>query len=254
MKKTAILGAVAVLLVSTPAMAQEITASVGADYSKGEFGSGVDTSILVVPLSVRAAFDGFSLSVAIPYLEIDGAASVIGGGDGPIITDPDLVSQKRSGIGDVNVRASYTAFDLGGAEVNINGRAKLPTGSRAKRLSTGKFDYSGGIEIAATEGAVQPFAEVGYRMLGDPDGIELNNGFYGSAGAVVLLPGKLVGIASYDYVEASVDTVDDVHSLFGGLVIPASDRISFTTYGTAGLSNSAADWGVGVLLSLTLSR
>jgi hypothetical protein len=254
MKHLAFLGAAMALGFSTPAMAQQITASVGADLSEGEFGTGVDTSILVVPLSLRASFDKFSFSVTVPYLQIDGASSVVGGGDGPIITDPNLATDKRSGIGDVNVRASYNAFELGAAAVTLHGRAKLPTGSTAKRLSTGEFDYSGGIEIAATEGTVQPFAEVGYRVLGDPTGVELKDGLYGSAGALVMLPGKFIAIANYDYVAASVDTVDDVHSLFGGLVIPAGDRLSVTTYGTAGLSNSAADWGAGVLLSLNFGR
>jgi hypothetical protein len=238
---------------SAPAFAQDVTVSTGVDYSEGDFGSDIDTTILVVPFSVRTNFDGFSLTVTVPYLEIDGSTSVIGGGDGPIITDPDVTEANRSGIGDVNVRASLDLVDLGGAELSANGRIKIPTGSTSKGLSTGELDFAGGFELAATEGVVQPFGEIGYRVLGDPDGFDLENGFYGSAGAIVLFPGNLVGIASYDYVEASTSTIDDTHSLFGGLVIPASDRLSLTTYGTAGLSDSAADWGVGVLLSLKLS-
>lgn len=239
-------------LASTPVVGQEVTVSTGVDYSQGDFGSDVDTSILVVPFSLRANFEGLTLTATVPYLEIDGSTSVIGGGDGPIITDPDITEAKRSGIGDVNLRASVDLVDLGMAELSANGRVKLPTGSKSKGLSTGEVDFAGGLELAATQGVVQPFGEIGYRVLGDPEGFDLQNGIYGSAGAIVLFPGNLVGIASYDYVEASSSTIDDTHSLFGGLVIPASDQLSLTTYGTAGLSESAADWGVGILLSLKL--
>ncbi|MGY6552731.1 MAG: hypothetical protein ACXIT4_12695 [Erythrobacter sp.] len=164
------------------------------------------------------------------------------------------MSARRGGLGDVNLRASYNAFDLGNAAVTFHGRAKIPTGSRAKSLSTGEFDYSGGVEVAATTGTIQPFAEVGYRVLGSPEGLQLRDGFYGTAGAIFMLPSNLIAIASYDFVERSVDTIPDVHSLFGGLVIPATDRINLTTYGTAGLSDSAADWGAGIMVSLTLNR
>lgn len=242
----------AAFFASSPAFAQEVTVSAGADYSEGDFGTGIDTTILVLPFSLRADFNDFALTVTVPYLQIDGSTSVIGGGDGPIIGDPDVTEANRSGIGDVNVRGQIDLFDLGGVELTANGRVKIPTGSRSKGLSTGELDFAGGIEVAATKGVIQPFGEVGYRVLGDPEGFDLENGFYGSAGAIVLFPGKIVGIASYDYVEASISTIDDVHSLFGGLVIPATDQLTLTTYGTAGLSDSAADWGLGVLLSLRI--
>lgn len=252
MKNLAIIGALAATCFALPTAAQDVTFSTGVDYSEGEFGSGVDTSILVVPMSISTRFDGFSVSVSVPYLEIDGSSSVVGGGDGPIITDPNLADTKRSGIGDVSVRARYDMFDLGGVQLSASGRVKLPTGSSADRLSTGETDFSGALELAATQGAIQPFGEIGYRILGDPDGIDLQNGIYGSAGALILLPANFVAIASYDYVEASSTAIDDTHSVFGGLVIPASERLSLTTYGTLGLSESAADWGAGILLSFKL--
>lgn len=238
---------------SSPVLAQDVTVSTGVDYSEGDFGTDIDTSILVVPLTMRAKFDKLTISAAIPYIEINGSSSVAGGGEGPIIVDPDLADTKRSGIGDLSLRARYDLIDFGPAELAIDGRVKLPTGSRAKRLSTGETDFSAGVEVAATRGVVQPFAELGYRVLGDPEGVELNNGIYGSAGAIALFPGSVAAIASYDYVEASVDTVGDSHSLFGGLVIPVGSRLDLTTYGTAGLSDAAPNWGVGVLLSFKLA-
>lgn len=246
--------ALAVAFVASPVAAQSITVSTGVDYSEGDFGTDTDTSVLVVPLSVRSTWDKFSISASIPYLEIDGSSSVVGGSAGPIVIDPTAPAAKRSGIGDLSIRLRYEVLDLGGAALSVNGRTKIPTGSRTKGLSTGEFDYSGGFELAATTGVIQPFAEIGYRVLGDPDGIELENGFYGSIGTSVLMGGGVVGIASYDYVASSVNTIEDTHSLFAGIVLPVSNMLSLTGYGTAGLSDSAADYGVGLLLSLKLNN
>lgn len=245
--------ALAAAFIASPAVAQSITVSTGVDYSEGDFGTDTDTSVLVVPLSVRSSWEKFSISASVPYLEIDGSSSVVGGGSGPIVIDPTAPETKRSGIGDLSIRARYDVAEFAGAELSVNGRAKLPTGSEAKGLSTGELDFSGGFELAATTGVIQPFGEVGYRVLGDPDGVELQNGFYGSVGTSVLMGGGVVGIASYDYVSASVDTIEDTQSIFAGLVLPVSDKFSLTGYGTAGLSESAADYGVGLLLSMRLN-
>lgn len=195
-KKIAFVITLSALSCSSSAFAQQVTASVGVDLSQGDFGSDIDPSILVIPAALRATFSKFSVSVAVPYIAIDGATNILGGGEGPIITDPTAGVARRSGLGDVNVRASFNAFDFGNAAVTLHGRAKLQTGSRAQNLSTGELDYSGGVEIVAIKGSVQPFVEVGYRVLGSP----------------------------------------------------------LTTYGTVGLSESAANWGSGIMLSLTLGR
>lgn len=245
--------ALAAALTAAPVAAQDLTVSTGVDYSQGDFGTNVDTSILVVPVSLRAGWDRFSISASVPYIQIDGSSSVVGGGAGPIVTDPALTQTKRSGVGDLSVRLRYDVIELSGVEVSLSGRAKLPTGSEAKRLSTGKADFAGGVEVAATGGTIQPFGEIGYRVLGDPDGVELENGLYGSIGASAILGGGVVGIASYDYVAASVSTLEDSQSLFAGLVVPVGRRLSLTGYGTAGLSDSAADYGVGLLLSFKLA-
>ena len=55
---------------------------------------------------------------------------------------------------------------------------------------------------------------------------------------------------SYDYSAATTNSVEDSHSLFGGLVTRINRRLSLTGYGTIGLSEGAPDYGLGVLLSL----
>jgi hypothetical protein len=85
-------------------------------------------------------------------------------------------------------------------------------------------------------------------MPGDPAGVALDNTFTVSAGSSVSL-GKAVLIASYDYAEASSPFAEDSQELFAALNAPLSSTVSWTGYGTVGLSEGAPDFGVGVLFT-----
>lgn len=251
-------------LIATPAFAQEshdwwrfddlgVTVTTGADYSAGDYGGPSDTKILVVPLTVRAKSGPIRLSATLPYLRIDGPGNIVGGGDGgPIIIDPNdpTPATVRKGLGDLSLAAAYALPDvaLGGFEVELGARVKLPTSSERKRLGTGKTDFSVSLDVARPIGNIAPFVTVGYRMPGEPAGVALRNSFTTSVGTTVSL-GAATLIASYDYSEATSRFVEDSHSLFGGMNLPLSKRISLTGYGTAGLSEGAPDFGAGLLLS-----
>lgn len=238
------------MIAASPAAAQRVTVSTGVDYSSGDYGTDTDTSILVIPFSLRASKDRWTLGASMPFISIDGSDSVVGGAGGPIVGGGNDTSSSRSGLGDLSLRGGYEIFDRNGAEFSVGGKVKLPTGSEENNLSTGETDFSLGGEFALTRGDVTPFVEFGYRWLGDPEGRNLRNGSYGTLGASVILPSDMVGIVSYDYSAASTGGIDDSHSLFGGLVTRLNRRLSLTGYGTVGLSEGAPDYGVGVLLSI----
>lgn len=233
-----------------------VTFTTGADYSVGDYGGPSNTKILVVPFSLRAKTGPFRISATVPYLRIDGPGNIVGGGEGgPIIIDPNDPTPRevREGLGDLSVSAAYSLPEdaLGGFEVDLGARVKLPTSSERKRLGTGKTDFAVSVDVARPIGNIAPFATVGYRMLGDPEGTNLRNTFTTSVGTTISA-GTTTFIASYDYSGATTGSVEDSHSLFGGVSVPVSKRFSFTGYGTAGLSEGAADYGVGLLLSAKL--
>jgi hypothetical protein len=228
----------------------------GADYSTGDYGAGESTRILVVPFNVRATSGPFRLSATLPYLRIDGPANIVGGGEGaPIVIDPNDPSprQVREGLGDVTLGATYSLPSemLGGFAVDLGGRVKLPTSSQRKRLGTGKTDFTVYTDISRPIGNVAPFVTVGYRMPGDPEGIDLRDTFTASVGTSVI-SGSLVAIGSYDYSGATSPLSEDSHSLFGALSGPISNRLNLTGYSTIGLSNGAPDFGVGLLITATV--
>lgn len=266
MKRVFVLAALTgAFVAASPAVAQQQTTSLehdkslglsfttGLDYSVGKYGGSTDTSILVVPFSVRTKAGGFRLSATIPYLRIDGPAYVVGGGDtGPIVINPNPTGLKtvRQGLGDLTLGATYTLpYDLAGFDVDIGGRVKLPTADKSKGLSTGKTDVTGTLDISRTFGAATPFVTLGYRIPGKPAGLNLRNSFTASVGSSFVIGKSLIAIASYDYAERTSALSYDSHSLFGALAGNVTKRLLLTGYGTVGLSRGAPDYGVGLLVT-----
>jgi hypothetical protein len=250
--------------IATPTAAQEtrsvqrdrslgLTFSTGVDYSIGDYGAPTDTKILVVPFSGRVRSGPFTFRATIPYLRIDGPGNIVGGGDGgPIIIDPNDPTPRevRDGLGDLSLSAGYSLPEeaLGGFEVELGGRVKLPTSSERRRLGTGETDFAVNLEVARPIGNAVPFVELSYRMPGDPAGFDLRNTVSTSVGTT-LSAGAATLIGSYDYSGAASRLAEDSHSLFLGANFPVGGGLSLTGYGTAGLSNGAPDYGVGLLLS-----
>lgn len=254
MRKTILALGLCATLATSPAFAQsndegpELSITTGVDYSTGDYGTGTDTDILVVPVSARIQTGDVRFSASIPYIRIKGSDNIVGGDGGPIIVDPSSPGTTRSGIGDLTLGANYAIpEDRYGIGFDFGARVKLPTAETG--LGTGKTDVSFSGELSRTFGAVTPFVQAGYRIMGDPDGVDLDNVWFGSAGASVLLS-KSVLLASYDYRHATTDVVEDSQEVFGAFSTPVSDALNLTLYGSAGLSEGAPDFGVGAMVTI----
>ncbi|WP_150292220.1 transporter [Sphingobium estronivorans] len=275
MKGTIALAGIALAMGASPALAQQSTqaeesstglstasstnlstagsslsAIAGIDYSSGDYGTGVDTNILVVPMGLRYRTGNLRFTATLPWLRINGSSAIVGGGAGGVIIDPDAPRTTRSGLGDLTLGVGYQIpEEQMGFGLDLSARVKLPTASRSRALGTGKVDVTVAAEVSKSFGIVTPFANVGYRMPGDPSGFTLHNAWQASGGASVVL-GKSVLIASYDYRESSSDFARDSREIFGAFSTPLTDRLIFTLYGTGGLSKGAADYGIGSLMSV----
>lgn len=233
-----------------------LSLSTGVSYSSGDYGAPEKTELLVVPFSVRAKTGSWRFSATVPYLRIDSPGNIVGGGIiGPIIIDPGAPAARevRKGLGDLSLGAAYglPPENLGGFGLDLSGRVKLPTSSERKSLGTGKTDFAVAAELSRSIGTWSPFVTLGYRFFGDPAGLDLRNGPSASVGTTAQL-GTVVAIASYDYARATSPASEDAHELFGALSGPLSERLNWTAYGIAGLSEGSPDYGVGLLLTFKL--
>lgn len=243
-------------LLPSSALAQQsssdfsLTASAGTDYSSGDYGSESNTSVVLVPLIVRAKTGDVSLSGSLTYIRISGPGDVVIGPDGEPLPGVPNDSGVRKGLSDLSFGLGYTfGSDAAGApQFGLSGRVKVPTSRKSAQLGTGKFDYSIRGEVSVPAGRLTPFASIGYRFLGDPDGIDLKNGITASIGASTTI-GRQVLIASADYSSSSNDSTPSSRSLFAGYSRPLNDTLNITAYSVLGLSESSPDYGIGLLLS-----
>ncbi len=229
-----------------------ITFSTGLDFSTGHYGEAQRTDILVAPLVLRlAATDWLSVSASSAYVRISGANVVLGPDGEPLPGFP-VANTTRQGIGDLALGATLS-IPTGESPwlIDVTMRTKLPTAARSRGISTGKADFSAGIDISYLVGKIAPFAALDYRIAGDPAGFNLRNTISTSVGATIIT-GKKAVILSYDYEQAISAFSKDGHSLFAAYSAPVAKGLNLTLYGSAGLSSGSAAFESGLLLSLRL--
>lgn len=233
-----------------------LTMSTGLDFTTGDYGSNTKTDTWYVPLGVKFEFEPIILKVTVPYLIIDGDGSVVGGGDGGVITGSGLFNGINDGLGDVILSGSYVYFpDASWLPVTeLTGKVKFPTGDEDKDLGTGEFDYTIQLDVSKAFGRVTPLGTVGYRFMGDPPGLDLNDFLFASGGLSLRLgEGVSVG-AIYDWRDNSSPQTKDKHEAVGFASFDLSERLSFNPYGVVGLSKYASDWGLGFQVGVTFGR
>ena len=228
--KTLIAATGLAMLVAVPASAQ-VTASVGADYASGRYGTGQQVRSASSTFSLRAKRKRVTVFAALPVVQVDAPGNVIapGGPLGlPIFTDPTRPATRERAPG---WAMRWSALGTGDSAAPpssgplLTGSAKLPTASAARRLGTGKADYSVVAE-AAVPGKVTPFAAVGHSFVGQPDGYRLRD-VTSARGGVAVGIGKASEVSvSYNYASRVSDQVADRQEIGAGLDTALSQRLS----------------------------
>lgn len=241
-----------------PAPDWQLTGTFGLSDSSGNYGTPVNTDVLLGLSTLSVADGNFKFSASIPYMRIAGRGLVVFDASGnPIVINrrTSLPPDVRTGWGDVNFSASYTIPPsvLDDFEIRLTGVTKMPIGSARRRLSTGEYDFGASLDISRQFGIWGPFVTVGYLDLGKPAGFRLYNTTSVSAGTSLMLRDNLVAVASYEFDSADSPLVPAGHQLFGSLSWICNDRITLTGYGSVGLSAGSPDAGAGFLISYALN-
>jgi Putative MetA-pathway of phenol degradation len=283
-KKILVLSALLTLnSVATNAFADGFSASVGGDYSTGDYGSSDSTKVFYMPFSARYETGAFTYNLTIPWLRVSGPGDVVpggfsgaggastvgavvcinkgrgnctngggtivsgGGGGGGITT----TRSTESGIGDIVAAATYNAIDGGenGFVVDFTGRIKLPTASESKGLGSGKTDFAVQVNVDKNFGNPYVSAGLGYKILGEPSGVSYDNVIYGSLGGGYKFSKSTEMGVSYDWATAAVDgaTRPQEVSIYGSHYLSDNYKLSGVLY--TGLSDASPDVGGGLTLS-----
>lgn len=264
--RTALLMTICAALASNAAAEDSWTFSSGADYTHGDYGSGQDTDILIVPFSASYGSERWRAAITVPYVSIEGGGGVVPGSAGAVggplspVTNPLLGSNgptgvpalaptvEEQGLGDATIELALTPFiGENGTRVSVQGAARLPTGDEERSLGAGET------VLSVATGVAQPIGEgaaiygiIGYSTATDSgdDGVFLGAGLEGRVRDSVLL-----GLSA-DWSQAQIAGTPERSqvTLYSGIDLNANVRLA--AYVLTGLTESAPDAGGGVRIIL----
>lgn len=233
-------------------LAQDFSLSAGAEYTSGKFGLTERTSQWYWPLTVRYENDALSLRLTVPYLQVSGPGEVIIS-ERIVLAGANREQRTDSGLGDVGVSAVYNLIDDQHAliGVDLGAKIKFGTADEAKRLGTGKNDYSLQAEIFKEFGELTPALLFGYRWLGDTAETDFRNVWYGSASLTWrATQTRTLGIA-YDFRQATIIDGLPVSELTAFWTQRLSRETKLSFYLLKGFRDGSPDWGVGFTINQT---
>ena len=243
--------AFALLLTSVPALA-EVTNSLttGFDYSSGKYGGTTSTNILYVPVTGKMQFDYLYLKLTVPFISITSAGDVVRG-MGKVRTTTTTKTTTQSGLGDVVAAAGYTVFENETLMLDLVGKIKFGTADAAKNLGTGENDYSAQVDGFYTLNKTTLFATAGYKVVGAPAGVTVNNVVYGTLGASQKLDDKNSAGVMLDVAQSSspLSTGTSELSVFASNKFKKNMKIQASLL--KGLSDASPDFGGSLMLTGT---
>lgn len=218
-------------------------------YASGDFGTSTTTNTLYWPVTIRRYVPRGEVAFTIPYIDQTAGPGVTAIRGRPLRTDRSTAGPKRSdsGIGDLLLDGRYHFFDETTEAFKLSGFGglKLPTADEDKRLGTGEFDQTLGLESGkALDELWSVHANVYYTFIGDPPDTDLNDQFLYDLGLGYKLTEKTLATVSYQESTALVDDEDNAREI----VLGANHDLASDTkaYGKTafGLSDGSPDWAL----------
>lgn len=224
----------------------------GVDYSTGKYGQSESTDITYIPFMAKYETEDTTLKLTVPWLKITGPGDVVGGEAVVVLGKSNRPITTQSGLGDIVFTATRSIAKLGETQpliLDITGKVKFATASVSKGLGTGKNDYSIMLDAyKPLNNSVTLFGDVGYKVMGDPKGVNLNNVWFGTAGlSYKLSPTSSAGMMA-DMHQATQNTSDPLRELTLFLTHKFNAQYKLQSYITHGYSDVSTDWGGGVML------
>lgn len=224
----------------------------GVDYSEGDYGQSIKTKITYIPFTGRYEIGRWSLKATLPWLHIQGPGGVSGDSR---VTTGSVTSNTRtieSGQGDIVTAATYSAIMLTEQKfyLDLTAKVKLPTASESRGLGTGKTDYTLAADAYKTLGGLTALATLGYRWLGDPSGVNLQNVWFGTLGGVYKINKQNNVGFTLDLREATSDSGTNLREYTLFYSHKFNDTYKLQTYLVHGDTRSSVDWGGGAMLNI----
>lgn len=225
--------------------------SSGVDYTSGDYGGPDVIEDTYVPVTAKMETGRLGFRLTVPYLSVRAPSGtvIIGPGGEPVAgTGP---TRTESGLGDIIAGVTlYDALrdDALGLALDLTGKVKFGTANEDKGLGTGEHDYSVQADLYKFVDDVTLLVSAGYKVRGDPSGIDLENVLFGSIGGLYRLTAQTRTGLIFDYRESAFSGGDSVRELTGFVSQRVGEhwRVQFNLL--TGFSDASPEWGGGLKL------
>ena len=230
----------------------------GFDYSTGKYGSSTTTDMLYIPVVAKYETDDLTLKLTVPYLRVTGTSSGVIRGVGRVkpgspmmttTTKSTTATNSASGLGDIVAAAGYTVYDQDVLSIDVVGKVKLGTGNANTGLGTGKNDYSAQLDGYYTINKTTVFATAGYKIVGQPAGLTLNNVAFGTAGASQKINDKTSAGIMLDIMQSASPAATGPIEVTAFATKKLSKMLKVQVSVLKGLSNGSPNMGVGAMVT-----
>jgi len=225
---------------------------IGTEYTTGDYGGASSIDEIYVPMTGSWDNGLIGLRLSVPWATVRAPqGTLIDGPDGqPVVGDGPR--RTESGLGDVIAAVTWiNAADYAPAamSMDLTGTVKFGTADEDKGLGTGKNDYSIQADVYKFFGPTSLIVTGGYTVRGDPDGYDLNDVWFASAGVAFRVNDDTRSGLFLDWRQSAVDGADDPAELSGFLSRQFGQTVDLSAYALVGLSDSSPDWGGGLSLN-----
>jgi hypothetical protein len=249
--------------------------SLGFNYSSGHYGDPRATEIVSVPFGAKYVSGPFTLRLTIPYVHLSGPGSLVdsvdthnggsggtgstpggsGSGPGGAQVVPGGQDRKVGGISDIVTSATYS-IDLirNDLFLDLTGKVKLPTASVAKRLGTGKTDFTAAAGLTKMFGPFSLYAEGRRRFAGASLLFPVRD-TWGATGGFGVRAARALSLGLYyDWQQSAFRGNAPSSELTGSATFRVSRALRVQAYATAGFSSNSVDRAAGLQLLWRLGR
>ena len=243
--------------------ADGVAFGIGADYTRGDYGTDVETEILSVPVTARIRSGNWNFAASLPWLRVSGDPNVLPttgpvdnlnpigrGRDGLFGGSPSAEPERgsASGVGDLTLAAAYSIPTGSEVGVDLGANAKIATADEDKGLGTGANDYGVSVDLYRDFDGTMLFGGVGHTWLGDSTYIDVDSVQSGNLGVSQQAGDGRLGVM-YEHRTATADGLDDRRDAVGFYSLRTASGGRFQVYASHGLSDGSPDWGAGVSVS-----
>ncbi|MES1981839.1 MAG: hypothetical protein V4443_05115 [Pseudomonadota bacterium] len=237
----------ALLAVSNCALSEDkLSIGTGTEFSSTRYGGVTPTDIFQVPVTARYASGKLVVKLTVPYISVTGPGNVISG-VGRINAAQPTATTTESGLGDVVASAGYNFYNSSSVILDLVGKIKFGTASYQKRLGTGENDYSAQVDGYHPISNTTIFETLGYKIVGDPPGVELNNVAYGAIGVSQRLSAATSVGTALDIAQSPSPFSPSSRQLTAYLTQGISNGMKVQVRVVKGFTDSSPNLGLGLI-------